>query len=60
MSQKGHSYAHRNRQWATSVGLFVSIHGSYEDHVAILLNNGEDLDHPVFYDQWPDETLVKN
>jgi hypothetical protein len=60
VSSEGHRIIEDNKRWAEGVGLMVRIREPYATHCQVLRDEGLDLDHPIFYDNWNNKILWQN
>ncbi len=52
LSRKGHRILEDNPEWAFANHLRVKVNAIYDHHVSSLVNDGIDIDKPLFYQIW--------
>lgn len=60
VSQEGHRLIEDNKRVAETIKLMVRIREDYRTHVQGLLEHGESLTIPIFYESWDGKPLIKH
>lgn len=56
--RRGHTYIEGHKDWARENNLLLKVNALYDSHCQMLVNEGIDLDEPVFYKIWTGRPLL--